>query len=559
MDSKTHTPIHKPQIVAKSPLARLMFRNPNNVFINIACPDLTKNGVCNVVNCIFKHPVSSERKRSESPQDRDTKRVKIDADSATPTKQEKKESPPETPKIKDVLFVVPKALNNGANIQRIDRIESAKKILKHLEKTNASPTPNKLAMNRELEIASSSKNEKDYREKVDKFLGIHSQQSPRNDPQHIVPLEVNPAPAMRPVRKKYIEHLVEAIKRTDPENKTPISTAIEEEFKIASTNSTTTYNIAVKRRLYAINHPERVKVATPVKISPAEYLHELRALCIPKEKLIKFGFIMETPEDIDGPKNERTCHRCKQEFKLSEVMTEVDCRYHSGKIIKNQLGTRIYSCCGGVLGETDTDPCANSNHHVFYWQGPQEMHHAQPFKHTKKLWGVRKGSLDAVGIDCEMGFTSLGFELLRITAIDFVSGEEVFDILVKPKGQVLDLNTRWSGIAEIKEEALMFENAIELLGEIVDSNTVMIGHGLENDMNTMRLIHENIVDTAVLYPKHKATPTFRYSLKQLAFECLGRNIQGGQHDSSEDSLAAIDVTKHFIAKDIALRARRRSA
>lgn len=535
-----------------------MFRKPKNVFINFTCPDFTTKGECKVVNCLFNHPVSVLKRRSENSQDRGSKRLKTESDSVTPTKIDKKEPLPEV-KVKDVLFVVPMALNNGVVIQRIDRIESAKKILKHLEKTNASPTPNKLAVDKELEIASGSKNEKEYREKVDKFLGIHTQHSPKSDPQHIVPLDVNPAPATRPVRKKYIEHLVEAIRRTDPENKTPISSAIEEEFKIASTNTTTTYNTAVKRKIYAINHPDRVKVASPKKISSAEYLHELRALCIPKEKLIKFGYIMDIPKEISEPENERTCYRCKQEFKLSEVMEVVVCWYHSGKIIKNQLGTRIYSCCGGVFGETDTQPCVKADHHVFYWLGPEELHHAQPFKNTKDLWGVRKGSLDAVGIDCEMGFTSRGFELLRITAIDFVSGEEVFDILVKPKGEVLDLNTRWSGIAEIKEEAIVFENAIELLGEIVDSNTVMIGHGLENDMNTMRLIHEKIVDTAVLYPKHKATPTFRFSLKQLAFECLGRNIQSGQHDSSEDSLAAIDVAKHFIAKDIALKARRLSA
>lgn len=530
-----------------------MFRNSRNVFSKISCPDFSLKGECKVVNCLFDHLPASLKRRSESPQDQETKRLKPDTSSVSSTKLEKKETTPETPKVKDVLFVVPKALNNGVIIHRIDRIEAAKKILKHLKQTNASPTPNKLAMDKEFEIASESKNEKDYREKVNKFLGVHAQHGTKIDPQHIVPLEVNPAPAMRPVRKKYIEHLVEAIKRTDPMNKTPITTAIEEEFKIASINTTTTYSTAVKRRIYVINHPERVKVAAPVKISSSEYLHELRGLCISREKLIKFGYIMEIPEEIEQPSNERTCQRCKQEFKLTDVMAVVDCRYHSGKIIKNKQGTRIYSCCGGVLGETDTEPCAKADHHVFYWLGPQELHHAQPFKYTKELWGIRKGSLDAVGIDCEMGFTSRGFELLRITAIDFISGEEVFDILVKPKGKVLDLNTRWSGIAEIKEEAIVFENAIELLGEIVDSNTVMIGHGLENDMNTMRLIHEKIVDTAVLFPKHKATPTFRYSLKQLSFECLGRNIQSGQHDSSEDSLAAIDITKHFIAKDIALK------
>ena len=37
------------------------------------------------------------------------------------------------------------------------------------------------------------------------------------------------------------------------------------------------------------------------------------------------------------------------------------------------------------------------------------------------------------------------------------------------------------------------------LGEIMDSETILIGHGLENDMNAMRLIHENIIDTSILF------------------------------------------------------------
>lgn len=535
-----------------------MFRTPGHVFLNIPCPILAKEGVCSVVNCIFEH-LARARKRSESSPDRDTKRAKANSEESLQKAPEKAPNERNPPPLKDVLFIVPKALTNGVVIPRISRIESARKIVQHLQHAGATQTPNRLAMDQEYAIAVLAKNPADYTHKVEQYLGINSNKQSRTDPQYIVPLEVNPAPAMRPVRKKYIEHLVEAILRTDPGNKTPILAAIDEEFKIASTNTKTTYNIAVKRKLYEINHPEKVKQTEPAKPSQADYLRELRALCIPKEKLVKFGYIMEIPESIESPANERTCHRCKLEFKLAEVMVPVDCRYHSGKVIKNQLGTRIYQCCGGALGETDTEPCAKAEHHVFYWLGPAELHHANPFKHTSQIWGTRKGSLEAVGIDCEMGYTSRGFELLRITAIDFFSGEEVFDILVRPKGQVLDLNTRWSGIAEIKDEALAFEDAIELLGGILDENTVMVGHGLENDMNSMRLIHTNVVDTAVLYPRHKATPTFRFSLKQLAFQFLGRTIQTGQHDSGEDSLAAIDVTKHFIQRDLLLQARRNSA
>ncbi|QFZ28801.1 putative RNA exonuclease [Clavispora lusitaniae] len=518
-----------------------MFRLPNSVFGKVPCPELEECGHCSVVNCIFDHSFTNKKRKQSEPGVQDTKRTRSDnIDKATP-----KESEPE----KDVQILLPKALISSVVIPRIERISNLRTIAKYTHQLS-SATPNKLAIEKEHELACSSKNADEYTSKVLDFLGLSSSKKPKEDPKHIIPLNVNPSPAILPTRRKFIEHIAHAIRRTQPENRFPVWTATEEEFKVASTSSSTTYSTNIRRRLFEINHPEKVKKAVVKQPGKQEYLRELQALCISPEKLAKFGYIMDFPPRIEEPTQERTCHRCKSEFKLRDATKKVDCRYHSGKIVKTDAGVRIYSCCGGVLGATDTEPCERSDYHVFYWNNPEEMHHAIPFVKTTNLWGTRKGSLEAVGIDCEMGFTSQGFELLRITAIDFFSGEEAFDILVKPKGEVLDLNTRWSGVAEIKEEALSFEDSMALLGEVIDANTVMIGHGLENDMNAMRLIHTKIVDTAILYPKHKATPTFRYSLKQLAFQYLGRNIQSGQHDSGEDSLAAIDVTKHFIEQEL---------
>lgn len=453
----------------------------------------------------------------------------------------------------DIAFVVPLALTNGVIIPRINRIESAKKILKHLSENSASTTPKRDAVQAEYDIAVSAASFENYLRGVAKFLGLQQSTPSKIDPKHAIPMELTPSPATFPMRKRYIEHLAEALRRAQPDHASPLQVAIEQEYKVASTNSTSTYNIAIKRKIYEANHPDKVRSVQLPAPSDAEILLELRNICIPVEKLAKYGYLMEYPEGIDGPATKRTCHRCKQDFNLDEVMKETTCQYHSGKIVKDPLGVRRYLCCSGVFGETDTVPCEKASHHVFYWSDGKEMHHSQPFKKTREMWGVKHGSLDAVGIDCEMGFTSRGFELLRITAIDFSTAEEVFDVLVRPKGEIIDLNTRWSGIAEIKDEALNFENAIELLGEIVDCNTIMIGHGLENDMNAMRLIHDKVVDTAILYPKHQTSPTFRFSLKQLAFQYLNRTIQTGEHDSFEDSLASMDVAKHFIKKDIIAR------
>lgn len=525
-----------------------MFRIADNVFEKVKCPDLNSSTGCSVVNCLFDH---GPTKNKAEPEESSSKRPKPNETATTDKAHLVNEV-----KEKDVLFVVPKALSTDLVLPRVERTQNTKKIARFLSVTKSDATPNKLAISKEYEIASASRNVTGYRDAIAEFLCEEGRRVPTEDLERILPIELNPSPALFPVRRRYVELFAEAIKRQNPLLRIPKWTATQEEYKIASTTTSSTYNVAVKRKLYLINHPEKNEKVQRQTISKERYLKELRGLCIDKEKLIKFGFVMEPPEPIDEPEIVRTCHRCKLEFKLPTVEEEYDCRYHSGKVIKSDLNERTYSCCGGVVGATDTDPCSKSSHHVFYWLNPSEMHHCIPYMDTRNVWGTRKGSLEAVGIDCEMGFTSKGFELLRITAIDFFSGEEVIDELVRPKGTVLDLNTQWSGIAEIKQEATSLQDSITLLGEVIDSNTVLVGHGLENDMNAMRLIHHKIIDTAVLYPRHKATPTFRYSLKQLAFQYLGRNIQAGEHDSGEDSLAAIDVTKFFIEEDIKRSQRR---
>ena len=543
-----------------------MFKLLTNAFAEVPCPQLRTSESCNIVNCFFSH---GGTKRSLQDEEKLSKRARIDpattpksdpsllresqAESsqkcAAHTQDSKTTVAEEIPK-KDLLFVIPKDLKSDVLIPRSERLENAKAIAKFISANKSSPTPNRLAIETEHKLASESGSLSEYRTKCGNFLGVETTQGHDTDPKFITPLDVNPSPALLPVRRNYINLFATAIRENDPSVKTPVWAAIEEEFKIASTCTSATYNMAIKRKLYEIKNPTKVKKPVSSKPSKEAYLKELRDLCISKEKLVKYGFIMDLPAQIDAPEPIRECNRCKMEFKLADSENVVDCGYHQGRLVKNKHGVRIYLCCGGVFGETDTEPCTRSEHHVFSWINAEEKHHFLPYIETSRVWGTRKNSLEAIGIDCEMGYTTKGFELLRITAVDFFSGESVLDILVRPKGKVLDLNTKWSGVAEIKEEAVSFEDLIMLLGEIADANTVMVGHGLENDMNAMRLIHNKLVDTAVLYPKHKTLPTFRFSLKQLTFQYLGRNIQAGEHDSGEDSLAAIDVTKYFIEQDL---------
>ncbi|RLV83537.1 RNA exonuclease 3 [Meyerozyma sp. JA9] len=375
---------------------------------------------------------------------------------------------------------------------------------------------------------------------------VKTEKSSERDPAYILPKELVRAPAQVSTRKHYIQVMSKIIAKNDPDEPTPILRATDIEHKVAQTATTATYVQLVKKKAYELEHPEKFQPRTK-EWSDSELLEALEHRIIPQETLSKFGYITSAPKPTI-PSSNRVCRRCSTEFKLEDQLESKRCFYHPGKIAKKDKNTRIYTCCGAEV-TPETDPCASADHHVFSWSNPGEMHFFLPFKSTEDLFPLNDKAYKAIGIDCEMGFTTQGFELLRVTAIDFFSGKEVIDILVKPIGEIVDLNTKFSGVASIKDDADTFWEGITKLGQVMDHRTILIGHGLENDLNAMRMLHKRVVDTAILYPKHKATPKFRYSLKQLAFEYLGRVIQTGEHDSGEDSLAAIDVVKHFIKKE----------
>jgi hypothetical protein len=178
-----------------------------------------------------------------------------------------------------------------------------------------------------------------------------------------------------------------------------------------------------------------------------------------------------------------------------------------------------------------------------------------------------------VCIDGEMGYTVYGLELIRLTATSWPDGEPLFDVLVRPIGPILDLNSRYSGVwPKHMAEALPWSvsapddkngklrivespaAARTLLHSYLSPATPLIGHGLENDLNATRMIHPIIIDTALLFP-HKAGLPYRNGLKMLMLTHLNRHIQvvvDGKmdgHDSKEDANAAGDLVRFALAKE----------
>jgi RNA exonuclease 1 len=145
-----------------------------------------------------------------------------------------------------------------------------------------------------------------------------------------------------------------------------------------------------------------------------------------------------------------------------------------------------------------------------------------------------------------MAYTTLGMEVIRLSVVD-VHLDTVLDIMIATQGHVLDFNTRYSGItASSYQTTCTLAEAQDRLFALMNPQTVLIGHSLDSDLKSLRIQHDRIIDTSILYPHHKGLP-YRWSLRHLAREHLQLFIQQGDaegHDSAEDACIAMRLVLH---------------
>ncbi|KAK5978426.1 Exonuclease [Trichostrongylus colubriformis] len=210
-----------------------------------------------------------------------------------------------------------------------------------------------------------------------------------------------------------------------------------------------------------------------------------------------FDTISGRREFIPDDDTRRRCVRCHAPYRLPvDGRKRVDfCIHHTEPAVTYPSEMRIHPCCGRAQGVAG---CQHSESHVTDTMRESVL---LEFQAPPKATGESDPRSEAFyALDCEFVYTTVGKEAARITVVDSY-GSEVMDCVFRPEHELVDPNTRYSGLSvqEIENSDKTLSDIREILFEMINSETLLIGHALENDLKALRIVHDNVIDTSVLF------------------------------------------------------------
>ena len=328
--------------------------------------------------------------------------------------------------------------------------------------------------------------------------------------------------------------------------------------------------------------------------SSPEYNNALHSMCHSTTELLGSGYDM-TEDPGDRIEKKLKCTKClvrvyrpEGPAAASEPKSTVKkCVFHSGRLFAGK-----WKCCKKPLKDTKghiMEGCTRNSEHTIappndpelrkYWRyfstAPQALSHTKDNTTSTgqqlQKWtslGYHVGNhvtqyRKAVVMDCEMGVSSTAWpELIRLSLVDYFSGETLIDNLISPSVGLRSLKTKYSGVSwDMMWRARNSGNcylgrdaAREAILKHVGPETILVAHAGENDLNVLRWIHPRIVDTQMIQLQRDARTArprenvHRTGLQDLSYSYTGIPIQQGEkgHDSLEDALATREVMHVFV-------------
>ncbi|XP_033946219.1 RNA exonuclease 1 homolog isoform X2 [Pseudochaenichthys georgianus] len=286
----------------------------------------------------------------------------------------------------------------------------------------------------------------------------------------------------------------------------------------------------------------------------------LKEYVLSEETLVESNFPVQHPEKpgcavlfADNKKGhadplKRICCRCGATYSVSQTGKHIrkeECNYHYGKGVTNKVPGGVetrYSCCEGVMGAPGCQVFKLHVHDFISMDG---------FVSTVPRCPSDTSCPGVYSLDCEMCYTIHGLELSRVTVVN-CNLQVVYDAFVRPDYEVIDYNTRFSGISEedLKGNHTSLREVQETLLSFISTDTILIGHGMETDHYALKLLHGTVVDTSVVFPHRLGLP-HKLTLNKLTADYLRRIIQESVcgHDTADDAAACMELMLWRVKED----------
>ncbi|XP_047667895.1 uncharacterized protein zgc:152968 isoform X2 [Tachysurus fulvidraco] len=338
---------------------------------------------------------------------------------------------------------------------------------------------------------------------------------------------------------KYLSIAVNALKRLKNQNAAPAKFSTDRDAQASRGNVPLNTQALLQNGDSTLYNQLKEHILTRTLLRENNYPHKHPD---------KTGFAIQYGDSKKGNTDvsRRLCCRCGTSFSVSQTgkhTRKEECNYHYGKVLENRVPGGVetrYSCCENAVGSPGCQVFKLHVHDAMSLQG-----------FVSSLPQTHKGCPEIYAIDTVMCYTTQGLELVRVTVVNS-NLQVVYDTFVKPTNEVIDYNTRFSGVSEddVKNSSLSLRDVQTVLLSFINERTILVGHGLENDLCALKIIHNKVVDTSVVFP-HRLGPPHKRDLRSLTAEYLRKIIQESVdgHDTQEDAAACMELMLWKVKED----------
>ena len=139
---------------------------------------------------------------------------------------------------------------------------------------------------------------------------------------------------------------------------------------------------------------------------------------------------------------------------------------------------------------------------------------------------ISVGMLSCKRLNCS-GTVSAVLLNFVISKFACASLQVLMDEYCVPHNPITDYNTRYSGISAetLQDVTKRLADVQQIFLTHVTAETLLVGHGLENDLAALKIMHARNIDTSIIYPHPKVQPVSPPSTHPAAHPSPGFTCQ----------------------------------